>query len=132
MKRVIFSVTILLVSLINIYAQENVRSLYFLNEWSQRHTLNAAFAPEYGYFTLPVLGGVEISINSNSGLSTFLYESTDINNTKPILFLNKNVDANTFLNKLDPTTYINQGLNLSLFSLGFYKSKAVSGHLILL
>jgi len=124
MKRVIFSVTILLVSLINIYAQENVRSLYFLNEWSQRHTLNAAFAPEYGYFTLPVLGGVEISINSNSGLSTFLYESTDINNTKPILFLNKNVDANTFLNKLDPTTYINQGLNLSLFSLGFYKSKS--------
>lgn len=123
MKRVILSVTILLVSLINLHSQENVHSLYFLNEWSQRHTLNAAFAPEYGYFTLPVLGGVEISINSNSGLSTFLYESTDINNTKPMLFLNKNVDANTFLNKLDPTTYINQGLNLSLFSLGFYTSK---------
>ena len=120
MKKLIFSITILLVSIVNIYSQDYVHSLYFLNGWSQRHTLNAAFAPQYSYFSLPILGGVEVSVNANVGLSTFLYPSIDPTNLKPMLIMNKNVDASLFLNKLDPFTYINEGLNLNLLSLGFY------------
>lgn len=122
MKRVIFSVTILIASMINIYSQENVRSLYFLNEWSQRNTLNASFAPETGYFSLPVLGGVELSINSNVGMSTFLYPPVD-NSSKYTTFMHKDVAANLFLGKLDPFSYVDQRLNLNLLSFGFYGSK---------
>lgn len=122
MKRVIFSTIIVAISLFSLSAQENVHSMYFLNEWSQRNTLNASFAPENGYFTLPVLGGIEIRLNSNFGLSTFLYPPVD-NSLKYMTFLNKNVDATLFLDKLSPISSFNQNLNLNLFSLGFYGSQ---------
>lgn len=123
MKRVIFSITILIASMINIFAQENVRSLYFLNEWSQRNTLNASFAPETGYFTLPVLGGVELSINSNVGLNTFLYPPVG-NTLKYTTFMHKSVGASLFLDKLDPFSYVDQRLNLNLLSFGFHGSNS--------
>ena len=88
MKRIIISISILLVTLSGIRSQ-GVYSTYFLNEWSQRHTLNAAFAPEYGYFSLPVLGGINLDINSNMGMNTFLFPATP----QPLLFMNRNVDA---------------------------------------
>ena len=115
MKRIIISISILLVSLTGIYSQE-VHSTYFLNEWSQRHTLNAAFAPEYGYFSLPVLGGINLDINSNMGMKTFIFPATP----KPLLFMNQNVDAQTFINGLSPDNYLRQSLNLNLLSFGFY------------
>lgn len=122
MKKVILSIIILLVSMMKLGAQENVHSLYFLHDWSQRHTLNAAFAPSYGYFSLPVLGGVELSVRSNMGLSTFIYPPV-AGTTQYVTFLNKSVAANLFLDKLSPSNYIDQRLSLNLFSLGFYTSQ---------
>jgi len=115
MKRAIISFTILLASVGSVFSQE-VNSLYFLNEWSQRHTLNASFAPEYGYFSLPVLGGVNMNISSNSGLTNFIYPY----NNEFVTFLHSSVDGQQFLNKLSPTTYIRQGINLNLLSFGFF------------
>ncbi len=113
---------ILFVSMLRLEAQENVHSLYFLNDWSQRHTLNAAFAPSYSYFSLPILGGVELGFKSNIGLSTFIYPPVE-GNSQYVTFLNKNVAANVFLDKLDPSLYIDQRLNLNLLSFGFYTSQ---------
>jgi len=115
MKRAIISFTILLSSLLYISAQD-VNSTYFLNQWSQRHTLNASFAPEYGYFTLPVLGGISMNASSNSGLTNFIYPyQNDF-----VTFLHSSVNGQQFLNKLSPYTFIRQGLNLNLLSFGFY------------
>ena len=119
MKKIIFSLTIILASLMNLHSQENVHSLYFLNEWSQRHTLNASFAPEYGYFSLPVLGGIEFGVKSNVGLSTFLYPPKD-GSSEYMLFMNKQVGADEFLGKFKSDVYINQALNLNLLSIGLY------------
>lgn len=118
MKRVIFFLTILLVSLASAYSQ-NVHSVYFLNEWSQRHTLNAAFAPEYGYFTLPVLGGIEMNFNTNTGMSNYIFPY----NSQFVTFLHPSVDGQQFLNGLQSVNYFNQGLNLNLFSFGFYTAQ---------
>ena len=107
MKKVILSITILLVLILKLGAQENVHSLYFLNDWSQRHTLNAAFAPSFSYFSLPVFGGIELSVKSDMGLSTFIYPPV-AGSSQYVTFLNKSVAANVFLDKLNPSTYINQ------------------------
>ena len=115
MKRIIISISILFVTLSGVYSQ-GVHSVYFLNEWSQRHTLNAAFAPEYGYFSLPALGGIEIGINTNMALKTFLFPA----NPQPLLFMNKGVDAQTFINGLNVDNYLKQSLDLNLLSFGFY------------
>jgi outer membrane protein OmpA-like peptidoglycan-associated protein len=120
MRKILISMIVLFTTLVNVYSQENLHSLYFLDEWSQRHTVNAAYAPRYGYFSLPVLGGIQIGINSNLGASSFLFKSTDPTDLRPMLFLNNNVDATTFLNGLDNLNYINQNMSLNLLSFGFY------------
>lgn len=123
MRKILISLIILLASITNGYTQNNLHSLYFLDEWSQRTTMNAAYAPRYGYFSLPVLGGIQIGINSNLGASTFLFKSTTPADLRPMLFLNNNVDATTFLNGLENLNYINQNLDLNLLSFGFYTKR---------
>lgn len=123
MRKILIALIVTLSALGNVYSQDNVHSLYFLDEWSQRHTVNAAYAPRNGYFSLPILGGIQLGINSNLGASTFLFKSNSLTDTRPLLFLNNNVDANTFLNGLDNLNYINQNLSLNLLSFGFYTKR---------
>ena len=115
MKRTIFFLILLTTSIFCISGQD-VNSIYFLNNRSQRHSLNASFAPEYGYFSLPALGGVSMNISSNTGLSNYIYPYQN----EFVTFLHSSVDGQQFLNKLSPSTFIKQGANLNLLSLGFY------------
>jgi outer membrane protein OmpA-like peptidoglycan-associated protein len=115
MKKVIISITILFTSFLSIYSQD-INSLYFLNGWSQRHSLNASFAPENGYFSFPVLGGVTMNLSSNTGLSNFFYTY----NNNSVTFLHPSVDTQQFLSSLQPNTILHQGMNLNLFSFGFF------------
>ena len=118
MKRALISITLFLSTILSLFSQEP-HSVYFLNEWSQRHTLNASFAPEYGYFSLPILGGITMGLSSNTGVSTFLYPY----NNKFVTFLHPSVDGQQFMNKLDPNTFYRQGANLNLLSFGFYTKR---------
>lgn len=106
---------ILLSSTITTFSQ-SVNSTYFLNEWSQRTILNASFAPEYGYFSLPVLGGINMSLDASDGISTFLYK----NGSDFVSFLNRDVDLETFNSKFVHDFSLNQAMNLNLLSFGFY------------
>lgn len=121
MKRTIISVTILIVSIISISSQ-TVHSMYFMDKWSQRSSYNASFAPEYGYFALPVLGGIDLGFSSNVGLSNFTYPY----NSELYTFLHQKpadraVDPGlTLLDALNPVSSIRQSLNLNLLSLGIY------------
>ena len=123
MKRRIISIALLFASILGINSQE-LHSYYFLNEWSQRHILNASFAPEYGYFSFTVLGGIELGLNSNSGISNYVY-SIDPSNPlyakyKFTTFLNSSVDGNVFINALPVTVTMNQNMKLNLLSFGFF------------
>lgn len=115
MKKSIVSIAIIVFTSLSISAQ-SVQSTYFLNEWSHRHTLNAAFAPEYGHVSLPIFGGIQLNLSSNTGLSNYIFPYNDGFTT----FLNSNVSSSEFLNKLNLNNSINEGMNLSLLSLGFY------------
>jgi len=115
MKRAIISLTLLIVGLLSISSQ-NLNSTYFLNEWSHRNKSNASFAPEYGHFSF--LGTTQINLNSNTGISNYLFKVPGI--VKKVTFLNENVTPSMFLDGLESNINIKQGLNLNLFSLGFY------------
>lgn len=123
MKRAIISLAILTASVLSISSQ-NVHSTYFLDEWSQRHTLNASFAPEYGYISLPVLGGIQLGLKTSVGMSNFIFPVDPSNpmysQYKFTTFLNSSVDASTFLNTLPSNVSFNQNMQLNLLSFGFY------------
>jgi len=116
MKPSILILSVILVSITVTAFSQSVNSTYFLNEWSQRSTLNASFAPEYGYFSLPVLGGINMSLKTSDGISTFLYK----NGSDFVSFLNRDVDLETFNSKFIHDFSLNQAMNLNLLSFGFY------------
>jgi outer membrane protein OmpA-like peptidoglycan-associated protein len=126
MKKILFSITMLIVTVTGVFSQD-VHSIYFLDEWSQRHTLNASFAPEYGYFSLPVFGGIQLGLSSNTGLSNYIYPVSPLDplysKNQFTTFLNSSVDGNQFLSTLPSMVNINQSMKLNLLSFGFYTAR---------
>lgn len=109
----------LLICIITITAAswaQTLNSLYFMNEWSNRHRSNASFAPETGYVSIPFLGSSQFSIASNLGLSTFVYPY----NSELVTFMHPSVDANQFINSLSENNYFSQESNNNFISFGFY------------
>lgn len=100
-------------------AQTASRSGYFLDGYSYRHLLNPAFANDHGFVSIPVLGDFNPTLDSNVGLSTFLYKTPAGSPYKLTTFMSPTVDANTFLNKLGADAHINANLDLQLLSVGF-------------
>ena len=123
MKKTFISITILVASMLSAYSQ-GVHSYYFLDEWSRRHILNPSFAPEYGYFSLPVFGGFELGLSSNTGLTNYIYPLDPLNplysKYKFTTFLDKSVDGTKFINSLPSNVTFNQNMKINLFSFGFY------------
>lgn len=97
-------------------SSQNMRSAYFLNDWSQRYTVNASFSPEYGYFSVPFMGNTMLDFGSNSGLSNYVYPY----NNELVTFLHPSVNGQSFIDKLEPNTFFRQGVDLNLLSFGFY------------
>lgn len=97
-------------------AQEALRSAYFLPGYNFRHELNPALAPERGYLALPALGGINVGLNSNIGLSTFLYP---IGGGKLTTFMSPTVGTDQFLDKLKDRNHFTQSFGVNILSLGF-------------
>lgn len=97
-------------------AQEALRSAYFLPGYNFRHELNPALAPERGYFALPALGGINVGLNSNIGLGTFLYP---IGGGKLTTFMSPTVGTDQFLDKLKDRNHFTQSFGVNILSLGF-------------
>lgn len=97
-------------------AQEALRSAYFLPGYNFRHELNPALAPERGYIALPAIGGINVGLNSNIGLSTFLYP---IGGGQLTTFMSPTVGTDQFLNKLKDRNHFTESLGLNILSFGF-------------
>ncbi|MCP9613098.1 DUF5723 family protein [Coprobacter tertius] len=109
---------ILLLTTISIGAQ-NLHSSYFLERMPYRHRLNPALINDYGYFSFPILGNIAVGLNSNIGISTFLYPSL----TKPNelnTFLHPDVDFNKFEKKLKNMNQIEPNFEITILSFGFF------------
>ncbi len=116
MKTKILSAILLLAVSVGASAQ-SLKSGYFTEGFTYRHQINPAFQPERRYVSFPVLGNMNIGLNGNVGLSTFLYESK-----KPgydlTTFLSNEVSSETFLSKLKGKNRIGADINMQIFSFG--------------
>lgn len=99
-------------------AQNTLRSAYFTEGYVYRHQMNPAFASERNYVGMPILGNFNVGLQSNIGLSTFLYKTPSGDLTT---FLNESVSSNEFLDKLKDRNRLNLDLNLNIISFGFHK-----------
>lgn len=98
---------------------QQFRSSYFLNEFIYSHNVNPAFMPGRGYVSFPGLGHFAMGVQSNVGLSTFLFPSPDPNYALTT-FMSSTVDADQFLKGLPDNSIINMHLNMTPLSFGFY------------
>lgn len=119
MNKLIYFIVSILSFSVTLYSQ-NVNSSFFLDKWSQRNTLNAAFVPANGQFSLPLIGGFNFYSTGNAGLSNFVYT----NDSELVTFLHSSVSGSEFIKRLEPDTYLRQNLDLNMLSFGFFIRKS--------
>lgn len=116
-SKIIITGIILLVSYLS--NAQTASSSYFLDGSFTRYQLNPALTPERGYLAFPVLSNFQFEAYSSVGLSNFLYESKSDPN-KLTTFMSSEVNKDDFLNALPSVSKIKFGMDMDLFSLGFY------------
>ena len=70
---------------------------YFTDGYLFKHQLNPALVSDKSYFSIPVLGNVNMGVKGNVGLANFLYPTSD---NKLTTFMNSSVSADEFLGGL--------------------------------
>lgn len=101
-------------------AQQNLRTAYFTDGYTFKYKMNPAMAPERGFFAIPVIGNIGVGAESNLGLSTFLYPTSDGLTT----FMNDAVNTDEFMGKLRNNNQLNLNVNTSILAFGFRTGKA--------
>ena len=121
MKQFLFTILVSMLAAASALAQQSMlRSAYFLSGYNGRGDLNPAFSAERNYFSLPSLGGTALSVQSNMGVSTFLYPLDGQLTT----FMNSNVSPDDFLSKLKNNNRLGVNVGMSVFSLGIWGRKS--------
>ncbi|MGM9740124.1 MAG: DUF5723 family protein [Candidatus Cryptobacteroides sp.] len=117
MKKHIAILAGIVLSLSSLNAQTALQSAYFLDGYNMRRSFNPAFATERSFFSLPALGGVGLGVNSNMGVNTFLFPTS---NGKLTTFMSPEVSASDFLGKLRNNNRLNINTSVSLLTLGIW------------
>ncbi len=108
---------------------QTLKSVFFTENNTQRHTINPAIASEKGYFTIPFVGNVSGGVNSNLKLSSLLYPT---DGGKLNTLLSPAVSAENISN-IDEITRVNGNLSFDILSFGSRNGKkfntfAISTH----
>lgn len=92
-----------------------LRTSYFMEGASTRVQMNPGLQPTRGYLNLPLIGGINVTANTNSlGINDFMEIAKDGND-----FLNNN----TLYNSLQQDNRLNMNLNTNILSFGWIKGK---------
>lgn len=120
MKRFCLSIFVLILAGASASAQNTLRTAYFLDGYTASYKLNPALGNDRGFFSIPLLGNVNVNSGANFGLSTFLFQDGNGNlNT----FLSDAVSAEEFLKGISDNTSFNPSVDMSLLALGFHAGK---------
>lgn len=101
-------------------AQE-LRTSYFMETSNYRHQMNPALldSPYFGMF----FSNINLGMTGNIGAKQFIFDTNGLDgytgNYRYTTFMDPNVDAKTFLNKLHDKNRFDLYLNYNLFSVGF-------------
>lgn len=96
-----------------------LRSSYFMENSLFRSKMNPAFTPRSNYFSLPLLAGFGAGINSNLGISDFLYPK----NGTLYTYMNENVTLEEFSGNLPRKPYIDIDIDTDILNFGFYTGR---------
>lgn len=107
-----------LLSCCAVKAQGPALSEYFLPGYNQRHWLNPALMPQFGYFNFPALGMIGVDVQSNLGLNSVFYP---LDNGKLGTFLHPDVSADEALSGFHKNNYVTANADISLLSWGWYE-----------
>lgn len=94
---------------------QTLKGTYFLDNSFNRHRMNPAFAPNTGYFQIPVVGNTSVGLLSNLDLQTFLYPMDG----QLYTFLNKNVSLDQFDRNLPNRPHIDAAADVNLINFGW-------------
>jgi hypothetical protein len=94
---------------------QSAHSSYFLENMTYRQNMNPAFAPDFNYVNIPALGGLQLGMNSNVGLGSFLFPQND----EMVTGLNSSISPDEFLGKLNKNNIMELDLRINILSFGF-------------
>ena len=110
-----------ILALSSMNAQTGLQSAYFLDGDNMRRSFNPVLAPEKSFFSLPAIGGFAMGLNSNMGVSTFLFPTSDGQLTT---FMGPEVTPSDFLSKLSSNNNLNFNTSASLLAFGIWGKKS--------
>ena len=116
MKKLLFSLTILLATTVAMSAQ-NFRTGYFLDGYMYKYQLNPAFQGERGFLALPGIGGVSAGVEATIPGAALLYPSAD--GAELSWFTDPEVSMNEFMSKIDKFNSANESYDVNLLAIGF-------------
>ena len=117
MRRAILTIATALFALTS-FAQ--LRTSYFMEGTYFRTDMNPALTPAKGYFSLPVIGGMGMSVNNNFlSVDNFVYKV----GSETVTALDTRVPTADFVKKLPNTGFVNFNNQISLLSVGFNARK---------
>ncbi len=99
---------------------QSLRTAYFSDSYIYRHRLNPAMSNDDSYSGLLGLGNLNIDYGTNEGVNTFIKPYRD----KLVTFMHESVTPSDFLSGLSEKVRMQQGLDLTLFSIGRKRSNA--------
>ena len=115
MRKYIFTYLVLMMLPLAVCGQA-LRGSYFFDSSLQRVKMNPAFSPKTNYVTIPVLGDFALHVNSNIGVSNFLFPK----NGELYTYLNQRVSTAEFLAMMPAQPRIQMALDMDLLGTGFY------------
>lgn len=118
MRKYIYIYLVLMMLPLSIYGQA-LRGSYFFDSSLQRVKMNPAFAPKTNFVNVPVIGDLSLNLNSNIGVSNFLFPY----NGELYTYLNENVPTQEFLAMMPDYPRIQGALDMDLLGAGFYIGK---------
>lgn len=89
---------------------------YFMEGSLQRNAHNAAFAPDRGYFTLPLVGNTSFSTSGNTSLGQLLFKTDD----SLVTIFDTSVSADAALSGLNAINSLGFSNTLSIIGFGGY------------
>lgn len=120
MKNIVkIAVTAVVALLVAAEADAQLRTSYFMRGSTQRYELNPALSPERGYISIPVVGGLYASLESNFlTAQNFFYPNGEGNGV--VTYMHKSVSAEEFLAKLPDINSLELGINDNILAIGNY------------
>lgn len=118
--RTLLAASALILSATGLYAQQNFRTAYFMEGYTQRYKFNPAFAAERDFVSAGI-ADANLAFSSNVSLSAILLGGDKGHGAQT--FLSSAFDASNMMDKLQDINKLSLNANASIATSGFWTGK---------